>query len=82
MKMTVGNKLFKKRASHLVIYESGPSKAQINNYLLRRNQRKFFKDMKTLPSEECITRHKPLVCEFMIKIVKDTKTKLVPRRKI
>ena len=34
--MTVGNTLFKKRASHLVIYESGPSKAQVDYRLVRR----------------------------------------------
>ena len=38
--MTFGKKPFQKRASHLVTYKSSPSKAQANNYLVRRNQRK------------------------------------------
>ena len=45
--MTVGNTLFTKRASHLVSYESGPSKAQVNYRLVRRNQRKFLKDLES-----------------------------------
>lgn len=31
MKKRVGNALFKKRASHLVIYDSGPSKTQVDS---------------------------------------------------
>ena len=40
MNMTVRNKLFKKRASHRVSYESGLSKTQ-TYVLVRRNQRKL-----------------------------------------
>ena len=67
MNMSVDNTLFKKRASHLVTYESGPSKTHIDYYLVRRNQIRFFKDLKVLPSEECITQHKLLVCYFKIR---------------
>ena len=63
--MTVGNTLFKKRASHLVIYEYCLLKSQVDYSLVRRNQRKF--------GEECITQHKPLECDFKIRKVKDTR---------
>ena len=53
---------FKKRASQLVTYKSGPSKTQLDYSLTGRNQRKLLKDIKVLPREECITQHKPLVC--------------------
>ena len=57
MNVTVQNKLFTKRVSHLVTYESGLSKSQAD-CLVQRNQRKSLKDIiKVLPSEECLTQH-------------------------
>ena len=50
--------------------------------LVRRNQRKFSKDIKVLSSEECITQHKTLLYDFKTRKVKDTRIKFVPRRKI
>ena len=55
MNMKIGNTL--KRASHLITYESGPSKTEVDYYFAWRNKRKFLKDIKILPIEECITEH-------------------------
>ena len=44
--MTVVNTLFKTKKSHLFIYESDPSKAQVD-YCFRRNQKKFTKTFKS-----------------------------------
>ena len=82
MNIPVGNTFFKKRVSHLVTHESRPSKTQLDYCLIRRNQRKFLKDMKVLPSEECITQYKPLVCDFKKRKVKDTRNKSATSRKI
>ena len=79
--MTVENTLFKKRLSYLVTHESGQSKIQVY-CLLSTNRRKFLKDIIVLLSEECITQHKPLVCDFKIRKVKDTRRNSVHRRKI
>ena len=79
MNMTLGNTLFKKSASHIVSYEPGISKALINFWLVIRN---FLKNIKVLPCEECSTQKKPLVCDFNIRKVKETRNKFVPRRKI
>ena len=38
--------------------------------------------MKVLPSEECTTHRKALVCDIKIRKVKDTRRKFLPRRKI
>lgn len=61
--LLVGNITFKKRASHLVTYHCGLLKTQGDYWLVRRDQRKFVKDVKVLLSEECITQHIPLVSE-------------------
>ena len=57
MNMKIGNTIFQKRSSHLITYESGPSKTEVDYYFVWRNKRKFFKDIKILPIEECITEH-------------------------
>ena len=40
------------------------------------------KDINILPSEECISQYKPLVCDFKIRKVKDTRKNFVPKKKI
>ena len=40
------------------------------------------KEIKILASEECIIQHKPLVYDFKIRKVKDTRRNVVSRRKI
>ena len=54
---------------------------QVDRCFIRKNQRKFFKDINILTSEECITQHKPLVCDFKLRKVEDTRRKFVPRKK-
>ena len=73
MNMKVGNTVIKNRVNHLVTYEFGPSKPQGDYCLVRRNQRNFSKDIKVLPSEDCITQHKSLVCNFTIRKLKNTR---------
>ena len=82
MKITVENTLSNKRASYLVILQSDPSKTRFNYNLVRRKQRKFLKDINVLPSEDCITQHRPLVFDLNIRKVKDTREMLVPGRKM
>ena len=48
MNMAVENTLFKKSESHPVTYKAGPSKTRVDYCLVRRNQRKFLKDIEVL----------------------------------
>ena len=82
MNMTVWYTLFQEKESHLVTYESGPANIQVGYCLVRKDLTKFVTNMKVLPSEECFTQHKPLVGEFKIRKVKNTKRKFVTTRKI
>ena len=79
---SAGNTLFRKKTSNLLACEPGPSKTQVDYCLIRRNQRKFLKDIKVLSSEEYITQHNPLICDFKIRKVKDTRRKFVPKKRI
>ena len=82
LNLFVGNTYFKKKDSHLVTFESGLARTQIDYFLFRQNQRKFLCDVKVIPSEECIAQHKPVVCVLKIKKLKTIKRKFVPRRKV
>ena len=59
LNMAIKNAIFKKKASHIINFEPGPSKTRVNYGLVKRNQTKFLKDTKVLPRKECITYHKP-----------------------
>ena len=61
LNVMVGSSFFNKSASHLIAYQSGPCKTQVKYFLERKDQRKLVKDVSILPSEDCITQHKPLV---------------------
>ena len=81
LNMFIGNTYFQKKDSHLVTYESGLAKTQIDYFLLRQSQRKYLCDVKVVPSEECIVQHK-LGSVLKIKKLKNVKRKFAPRRKI
>ena len=59
----IGNTFFVKRDSHLITYQSGNAKTQIDFILLRKRNLKMAKDIKVIPSEECVPQHKLLICE-------------------
>ena len=82
MNMAVGNTFFKKRASHLNTYESGPSKLYVHHCMPRGNQRKLLRDIKVLHNEECITQHKPVSCDYKMRKVTGNRRMFLPRRKI
>ena len=60
----IGNTFFVKRDSHLITYQSGNAKTQIDFILLRKRNLKMAKDIKVIPSEECVPQHKLLICEL------------------
>ena len=64
--MAVGNSWFQKDDNHLVTYDSGGAKTQIDYILLRRADLKHVKNIKVIPGEECATQHRLLVCDFLM----------------
>ena len=61
----IGNTFFVKRDSRL-----GNAKTQIDFILLRKRNLKMAKDIKIIPSEECVPQHKLLICELRLKTQK------------
>ena len=63
----IGNTFFVKRDSHLITYQSGPCKTQIDFILLKSKHLRMVKDIKVIPSEECAPQHKLLIGELQVK---------------
>ena len=62
----IENTFFVKRDSHLITYQSGNAKTQIDFILLRKRNLKMAKDIQVIPSEECVPQHKLLICELWL----------------
>ena len=77
--LLVGNTQFIKRESHLVTYESGEGRTQIDYVLYRKSYQRSVTDVKVIPGEECTTQHFLLVCDFVVCCPPVKKRKFVPR---
>ena len=75
----IGNTLFKKRNSHLITYVSGDHETQVDYILFHKGLRKYIRDVKVIPGEECLTQHGLLVCIFKIAAVPRVKREFTPR---
>ena len=80
--MVVCNTLFRKRLSRLITYKSGGCQTQIDYILVRKSDRKVVKDVKVVSGEECVSQHRLLVCDIVVKNAKEVKRKYRPRRKV
>ena len=81
--LVVTNSQFKKRPSHLITFESGGNRSQIDYIILCRKQNfKLIKDVKVIPGEECVTQHKLLVCDLRLKTCKPRPKPFIPKRRI
>ena len=58
-------------------YQSGNANTQI--ILLRKQHLKLTKDIKLIPSEECVTQHKLLICAIQLKTLKYKPNPFVPK---
>ena len=55
--LIIGNTRFIKRDSHLITYESGGNKSQIDYVLFPRKLHRFVTNVKVIPGEECAKQH-------------------------
>ena len=76
------NSCFKKRDSHLVTFESGPYRSQIDFILVKKRDRRLVKNATIINGEECASQHKLLVCDLCLKAPTVTKQKFVPKLRV
>ncbi|VDO83020.1 unnamed protein product [Heligmosomoides polygyrus] len=64
--LTIVNRKFRKRASHLISFYSGNTKTQIDFVLVRNRDQGLVTDAKIVPYEMVATQHRPLICTMKI----------------
>ena len=67
LEFAVANDFVIGNTSHLITYQTGNAKTQIDFILMRKRNLKMAKDIKVIPSEECVPQHKHLICELRLK---------------
>ena len=77
--LVICNSLFKKRKSHLVTYSSGGAQTQTDYILTRLKDCKLLKDVKVVPSEECVSQHRLLICSTVIRFPKKVEKVFTPK---
>ena len=80
--LVVTNSRFKKRPSHLITFESGENRRQIDYILCRKQNFKLIIDVKVIPGEECVTQHKLLVCDLRLMTCKPRPKPFFSKRRI
>ncbi len=72
--MKVVNTWFKKKREHLITYKGVDLESQIDNIMLRQSEVVNIKNCKVIPGEACLTQHRQLCCDFIIRSMKMPKT--------
>ena len=80
--LVVGKSWFKKKFGHLVTYQSGDCKTQIDYILYKRSFRKMVSNVKVIAREKCATQHRLVVGDFKVCTHAHPKKKFVPRTKV
>ena len=75
----IGNTRFIKRESHLITYQSGDHRTQIDYVLYPVRFHKAVTNVKVIPGEECATQHRLLVCDLQVQLPPPKKSKFSPR---
>jgi hypothetical protein len=80
--LIVLNTFFRKRVSHLIIFNSGQHYSQINFILVRREDRHAFLDCKVILRECVVPQYKLVVADFRFRVrLQRSKRVQVPRTK-
>ena len=87
MGYVVTSTLFKKRQSHLVIYESGGNETAVDMILIKREHKKRIMNTKAIPGEACVHGYHLVVMDMHLKVMNCRKNheglhKVKPRIKV
>ena len=64
----IGNTWFKKRDTHLITYRSGGGSTYINYIHYNKSFNSEVRNVKVIPTEECVKQHYMLVYDFLVYI--------------
>jgi len=69
------NTLFMKQESQLVTYAAGPVKSMVDYIIVRQEDKAKVHNVKVIPKEECVLKHKLLVMDMWFNTTKRRSTK-------
>jgi len=79
LNLRVCNTLFMKQESQLVTYAAGPVKSTVDYIIVRQEDKAKVQNVKVIPNEECVPKHKLLVMDMQFSTRKRRRKKFEPR---
>ena len=80
--MSICNTYFKKPDNHLITYESGGRKTQIDFILTRNKERNVVKNVKVIAGEECVNQHRLIIADIFVRKGRKQRKKFIPKLKV
>ena len=77
--LKIWNTMFRKREEHLITYKSGDIRTQID-FVMSRGENVTVFDCKVIPGEECLTQHRLVCADMMVKDLQKPKRRKGERR--
>ena len=78
LNLIICNTLSVKQESQLVTYAAGPVKSMVDYIIVRQKDKAKVRNVKVIPNEECVTRHKLLVMDMWFSTRKRRRRKFQP----
>ena len=82
LKLVIRNTLFMKQESQLVTYAVGCVKSTVDYIIVWQEDKAKIHDIKAIPNEECVTKHKLLVMDMRFNTTKRQCKKFEPRVRV
>jgi len=79
LNLVIYNTLFTKQESKLVTYVAGSVKSTVDYIMVRQGDKVKVRNVKVIPNEECVPKHKLLVMDMRFNITKRRHKKFKPR---
>jgi len=70
LNLVIYNTLFMKQESQLVTYAAGPAKSMVDYIIVRQKDKAKVCNVKVIPNEECVPKHKLLVMDMQYNTTK------------
>ena len=82
LELVVCNTFFKKDKAKLITYNSGGCKSTIDYIMVRKQDRIMVRNVKAIPGEECVSQHRPVIGDLMLRVKNAGAKKHLPRLKV
>jgi len=70
LNLVICNTVFMKQESQLVTYAGGPVKSTVDYIIVRQEDKAKVRNVKVIPNEECVPKHKLLVMDMQFNTTK------------